>query len=740
MLTRGRVAVLLAALLAVAAPAHAIRLGFNVVTTTGEAVENAEVCAFPSGGRDPILQWFSSGDVRCFPSSQVLVFPPGRWNFYAVKPGAFASRHPYGVIVRGEDEAADSGYKEITITVVQARTVRLAAGDDRSRLVLYFPGTRTTLPFARPVAESAESVTIPAELPYIPIRVEANRPAHAGALVAPSDVPTVIAVPPRPANGSRDLFAYVRVMPPPDGFEGTASSELPPPVLRLVAGDRSHAPLTALARTYDGELVIFRGAGNGRVVVKGALWEKTEQAVQPDGTPIELRPAAAVTIATSGAVTRWLADLGDDRCRSTARPHAGVAIELAACTGDDCSTAVRRLEPGADSEVESLRPGRYELRVLAGKKAMWRTAADLRSGRQDVRLEPPLVSLAGRVTRARAGVRARITLGRDTSVTDDAGRYLIHFIARRHGGEMRVVECDHPAEFVAFPSQDLDTIGTYDVELPPALNVRITDSESGKGVGAAHVIVRVPDPADAAMLRLNAPLPPTDDLGRTTAAATPLQPFYVCASADDYEENCSRPVERAASEPIELALRPAKTRLGRIVTQGLLSSAFLVRLSAAGEVIESAAVGADGEFRLKTPVTTVEHAVVVSGSHPLFLRRLAPEDSLIIELPAAARRSASVTLRSGTDAEIGVSIGGVMIPHSVLSRHQAFRGRSAFTSAGRLDIADLPAGAPIVIYRGFGRGERPPSLPPYADPFLLPEYRAAFPQMPLSADGIADFD
>lgn len=372
-----------------------------------------------------------------------------------------------------------------------------------------------------------------------------------------------------------------------------------------------------------------------------------------------------------------------------------MAIELAACAGDQC-TAVRRVAPD-ESQIASIRPGSYELRVVAGKKTLWRMAAELRTGTQEIRVEPPLRTLSGRVTRGADGVPARVSLGRDT-------------------------------------------IGSYDIDLPRPLNVRVIATETGKTIKDARVIVRVPDTADPAMLRLNASLPPTDDRGMTAAAATPMQPFYVCASAADYQEDCSRPMERAPAEPIELALRAVSAQRGRIVTAGILSSAFLVRLAADGTIIESVPVGPDGEFRLKAPVTTVEHAILVSASHPLFVTRLAPEGSLTIDMPGAASRTAVVTLRSGGDAEIGVSVLGVMIPQSVFARHQAFRGRSAFATNGRLDITDLPAGAPIVVYRGFGRGERPPSLPAHGDPFLLPAYRAAFAQVPLAADGTAAFE
>jgi hypothetical protein len=90
--------------------------------------------------------------------------------------------------------------------------------------------------------------------------------------------------------------------------------------------------------------------------------------------------------------------------------------------------------------------------------------------------------------------------------------------------------------------------------------------------------------------------------------------------------------------------------------------------------------------------------VVVSQSHPLWVRRALPTDSkapLQMPFPGAASRDFDVTLRGAaarvSPERVGLAIGGVRVPYASLRQHLALRDAPplrflAIAETGPIDV------------------------------------------------------
>ncbi|HYH07991.1 MAG TPA: hypothetical protein VEK11_13110 [Thermoanaerobaculia bacterium] len=697
----------LLAVLLFAFPAFAVRFGFTLRTPTGKPVSGAEVCAF-AGGESPVEQWFSGSGVDCFPASTVVAFPKGRWNVFAVVEGKYASTHPYLLVVRDDPPDADSGYREITIDLAPAATV---SAEEPGRL--YFPGTKKTLAFALPML--SKTATIPANLPFVPVRVrngelrfgDAHAGAAAGARVVLDDFE-------RPATG--DAVAYLAAASrPPDA--------LPAPQVELLSGGRPQTPLFAGGPLRDRDLVIFKSVsgGEGTLRLSGATWETAETAVKPGPATrvatipaLRLAPAAELRVRATTPVVEWLRRLDDPECSDGRKPSA---LELH-CIGASCP-AMRAL-PLVDGAATfaSVPSGTYELRL----GNTWKQPVTVSPGTHDVTLDLPLFTLAGSVTRNGKPVHARVVAGGGSALTGGGGAYAILFPKETDRAVIR--DCAGDAEFVHLSEVPLSTLPKLDIELPSPLNVRVVDAATTKPIARARVHALVVDPGNPRAERFTEVLDPAGEDGAVTLRRMPLGKFSVCARAEDYAPRC---VQNETSDPLVIALTRIETFAGVIEGLSAVKGGMLFFVTPDGAQSEAVSVDADGNFKHRRPHGANERAVFVSASHPLAVLSLPATGPLRLRVPAAPVRDVAIRTAADAEYELGVAIGAVIVPAGALARHQTMRGRMPFTANGEAVLLSLVESAPIVVYRGFSRLARPPHLPPGADPFAMPEVRAQFP-------------
>lgn len=178
-------------------------------------------------------------------------------------------------------------------------------------------------------------------------------------------------------------------------------------------------------------------------------------------------------------------------------------------------------------------------------------------------------------------------------------------------------------------------------------------------------------------------------------------------------------------------MQRAETSDGEVKGVANVAGGILYFVTRDGVAVEAVAVDAAGRFRHALPHGSDRRAVLVSRSHALAVMPLPPAGPLQLTFPASPSRPIVVRTPADSDYEVALAIGGVVIPAAALSRHQGFRGLSFYAEKGELVIPDVVPAEPMVVYRGFAAGQRPPHLPPHVDVFASPELRPGFASAPV---------
>lgn len=714
---------------AAALPAVAVRLGFNVRAADGSIVKPAEVCV-QSAGKTAIGRWFGEGPVECYPAETVMAFPSGRWSFFVVAEGAYVSTHPWLLPVEDHPVNTDRGYKEITVDVVRAASVRFTTVPTGHRAVVYFPGTRETLAFALPMRPNAEAMTIPAGFRFMPALVSPEGRVRFGDVHPPAVAGSRVTIEDFARSPTRDIVAALRRVPLPDGFELRTTRDLPAPRIELVTRDRTDSAQLPDGPVTDGELIVVKNAGaaSGMLRLSGNTWETSEVAVTPGETIVEvpqvrLAPAAELRVSASEPAREWLRGLTRRGCASS-KPGASNVVELR-CIDDSCEPRTIELDALAESATVTFAGvpvGTYELRVRAASvRDAWRQTVSASPGVSELTIDPPLSFMSGNVTRGGNPVVAHLVAADGSARTGVDGAYTMWL--SKKADRVVVHDCANDVRFVHL--LDAPT-ARLDIELPVPAVVRVIDRKSAAPIEHAVVRVRVRDPDDPADDRVLEVAGETRADGGLTLPNTPLTRFSVCARADRYTPGCA---ESDSGNPVTIALDPVETFPGVIENVSSVQGGILFFVDRDGSVFEAAAVDSEGRFRHRIRHTPDRYGVFVSANGPLVVLPVPAVEPLRLHVPSIPPRPI-VVRTPGAVHEIGLAIGGVIVPQGAMSRHMSLRGRAPWTSDGEMVIPMVLETAPITVYRGYALNTRPPHVPPERDPFAAPELRATFASAP----------
>jgi hypothetical protein len=738
-----------------AASAHAMRFSFVVVDSSGREVDGAEVCATraATGG---VAHWLGDEQIRCYPSTTVLAFPPGHWAVYAVKHGQYVSTHPYFIPVKGDPSDTDTGFKKIQIPVTDAVSVQLQSGSEPlsagSRAVLYFPGTSSWMTFSTPIPAGQATATVPRGAAFLAFLVSAGQVEQiARPRWAADRSSATVLFEPAPKVSVIAAVRHSRLT-----GELASAHELPAPSIFMTTGDGTKFESRVSYRTMgDGDLVLFEdvppGARDAVVHVTGPTYERVEEPFRIDassghvvaGPSVTVTPAAQLRVSLSVDASDFLrgavADCGPNVTPGRLKEWS---VVLDGCGGVAECRKIERCGIDAllaDGEVryDEVTVGTYDLAVVNPRgTAMWREKIVARAGTSSVLLAPPLSRVVGKVTRAGAPAHVRVQVADGKTTTADDGTYSVIFAAGREPAQLDVITCDVvPEPYTFFPQSPLTNMATFDIELPEPVVVRVVEIGAGTGIPGARLSVTTAERSPHSTLHTQLGSV-TDREGRSLLRNPPSgRKFLVCAKAADYEESCGEP----ADGELTLALTKVSAEDGRIEGVAGVQNGMVYFVTASGETTEAAAVASDGAFKFRRPHGPQEYALFISRNQPLAAMAVPPAGAARLTLPRGRVRSLTIRSSSVEDYEVGLALGDLIIPSAVLSRHQAFRGASTYTQGGQLVLREFIESARPIVYRGYSLTNRPPTIPVQVDVFTRPELRRGLVSRPAEGD-VVSFD
>jgi hypothetical protein len=696
------------------------------------------ICVFANAPGSPLKPWLRSSEVRCFPGSSVVAFPNGDWSFYATQPGHYASVQAHRFVVDDDPQNTDTGFKQVQIELAPAGKAVLPKRDgprDSGRVALYFPRTTRTLPSVVPATPDQAFFTVPIGLPFIPIEYgPGGRLIRLGNLhqaVTPDDV---IVLSELDGPVTTDILSYVFVNCRPKDLTGAKAHELPPPTFSLLTADgKRQAPVVPVGPIAEDDLIIFKNvqpaAASATIEATGPAWEPTSKSVTviPNAVavslPVELAPAGMLRLTLSPNAADWLQTITAKPCHEAGSRPSEVLLQLFRSGSESAlrTAAVR----SADDRLfvfDQLPPGKYDISInVIGYRNVFRKSVVLKTGEQTVAIEPDLYKVSGTVTRQGSPVQASLQFNDLTVGTNPLGWYSAYLPSGAAFDRVTITECEGGAHFVVFPPSDAHFTNVLDFDLPVAHAVRVMDDDTSKPIGNARVTVSVSAPGDPHMLLYNEGQR-TDDGGNAALTATPIGKFRVCAKAEGYAEICKAAEHKGDTE---LRLHREAVFVGTIVGAAPVGRAAVLFTTSEGLTTEAVPVRQDGTFSFNRAHGPNEFVVFVSADHPLYLLPVPATTPLVVTLPPAPIRTIDIMAAGDDEHEIGIAIGGNVVPSAALSRHQAAHGAGTFTVAGRLTIAEIAETAPITAYKGFPAA-RPVTVPPSIDAFARPELLATF--------------
>ncbi|HYI10528.1 MAG TPA: hypothetical protein VEK57_15815 [Thermoanaerobaculia bacterium] len=686
-------------------PALAFRVEFHTVHG-GERVAASEVCFFEaSSARNPFGHFLSSTGVHCLPADQVLDIPAGQWNYFGRSGAALTSAGPALLrIPKGREEL---GYQAVPIELHPAGTldvtaVRKTLGAGES-LAIFLPEPFGATSNARPVTHGEETVVVPAGTPLIPLVVRDGRPVRAGDLVTLAAGERKAATFTPPAPGTGDAVVWLQLDAElARGLEHGVSLPLPAIALRSARGE--HLPVIApqSVQTMSLAFQVFRGipAGPARVVASGDSWEASDIALDvPDGglvvvdEPLALAPAGTV-------VVRWRIDGDPSRAAVPPRqtcdgagetPPANPAkrsLRILRCAASapegDCSVAFERdLPAGAidgSARVASLTAGVYVAELRIPPFAPVREEVYASAGRRnDVELVAAPATVYGTVTRSGKPVRASLTFGTESFVTDDSGAFTAA-IARSTGtSPIRVTPCDTREPFLHHPEAPLEPNAFVAIDVPAhALEVRVV-GRGGAAIDEATVTLMIPEPGGTDAAKASHTL--AYDAGRSAYVRPQFRPVEsrVCAKALGYTMNCvDLRADFEPSEPVTVTLEETSGIRGRVVTVQAVVRGTLFVVGAGGGILARTEIAGKGAFEIPSTPPPGSAYLLVAASHPLTTLTLQPASGelLLSPLPGRPRHFALIVAEGSTidRGRVALSVGATRVPAEAFEMHQQLHG------------------------------------------------------------------
>ena len=721
-----RVAFLAALLLIVAANARAYRVGF-VAVVNGTPKKDASVCMVPAGKAiDPFSEMFAATETRCWPVSDVLDVPPGRWNVYAKADGFISDRT---ILLTYDGPAApEAGYHELQLPLVASATVDFSGLKELG--AIYVPATASALP----VPLDARRVTIPAGVDVIPLLIRDGRPvaigdtidAHAGETYLPRFRP--------PASGTFDLIGWLDV--DRSLADVLRTRKMPPALLEITDGRGAKVHPIGEPVPHHGLIIARDLAGNAAEVnVIGDYWSGTKVTIARNAplvvheAPVHIVPASVIDVDWSvdaASIRPSRTSCGDPAPEGTANRLPPVEVRLLDCPGVQGGIEARLIDTGTCREVRKERTADFR---PAGKTTFTKVPAgawvvEVVAGQQRNKVVAPVgpfeigtrvaatVSIApaavfGRVSRNGAPVAAVVAFSTGRAATDPAtGEYRASVTAAPNE-LVRVRPCDGSPEYVHVFDAPPQLNSAVDIAIPDdEVRVTVADAASKAPIRDASVFVKRLDAAGKDVGVLFVVPSDTSETGEVAVRQVQVgRRVKICATRTSYAVACSEPLVASETPSVRLELQPMAARVGKIVPapNGPAAIGFV---SADGRLIENLAVGPDGTFAYSHDLTPGEYAVVTGEHLPLFVSPIGPPlmDGLNITIPPVGARSIEVSIApdaAQSNGLIAVAVGGLRVPPDLFSIHQTLHGQQpAILGRGPLVIADIMETGPIVVTLG----------------------------------------
>lgn len=733
--------ILFGALLAVAADAATFRVQYE-----GKQLPGSEICVFNASSFDgPLERLTTFTSVRCLSADSDVPLPKGVWSLFARNKDGYVSTGT----LRVSDGRVEGDQREIDLE--RAGHVRFGFELAKSeKAAIYVERSGVVLPLVPGESE----VLAPAGAAIFPLVIEDRAISRIGVEILVDTARVVTIQRPAVNEGRRD-FA-VGLVPDRVAFDAIPVGERPPGRIELAAGDaKPSSTVNRVDPVFKGReaLALFRQVpsvmGKGVVRVAGDGWSSTGgelKAFRAEG-PLRIAPTTSLSVHWSvlDDVVKLAAQLrrvqSCSRTQSPARPprdvpgvsDAGLTLTLVRCPALQAATQPDSVRKGMCTQVasatldqtrmagsETLRgiaPGVYLLRLGFGTLPAAFETIEVSHFDDIARIELRYDRWFGKVTRDREPLFAQIGMG-DGAVSDPAtGEYFTVSIpvpppspaiaARMFKDPLPidVVGCDSEVHVVFTPEEQPVPNTRFDIEIVPNhILLHVIDEKTTKPVAGAAIdysAMRRDYPDDALF---GGPFGKTDEKGELRIDDVPRnREVEVCASHAGYRRNCaSRFVmnddrEREVTIPLEVSERHTGRVLNPAVVGGLV-----MWCSADGRALESAELAADGTFSYESVHAQGEIVAVVSPGAPLLVLRqpvLRDDEPFEIQFPAAPVRNFNVVLsRHAREVKgfVSLSIGDIVVPLNVLSRHLQARGvRPLFLSPGEIPVRDIVASGPV---------------------------------------------
>jgi hypothetical protein len=745
--------------------ASASRFEF-VVRAHGERLPGAEVCFYPGDPATSASLLFGTSDVRCVPADKIIDVPPGVWNFYARHDDGWVTAHASTIVERDSSDR----YHGVTMELVaSAQIIFTGEHDPQDRFAAYVPMAHgRAAPPAFPLRRGSNRLEVPAEEPFVLLRVRRNRPIAAGPLTILKVGEVADAESLLPPIQQRDLIAWILVA----DSSRRAVTATAPPVVRLISPDGTeHRPLYDMeaSGTLHRSLVIFREVIDEVVSLRltGRDWRTYDQRVnlssRREGTfldaPLVARLPQRVTVSWDlPAGVRELPESGRNCDSATGGREYQVTVKLLSCPGwrdpetrpadlhgclPEAEEVVRTLR-GGSVDFDLLAPGGYAAVVEAGASRIGRMPVYVRAS-EDVatQIRPSWLRVFGRLTEGGEPLRAVLQFRGGSAVADFDGRFDATVAALPASDNVVIEPCDGSPAFEHIPSAALNAGGPYDIDIPRnRLTVRVRDAKSGRPIPNASVGRGLFESAAEASASGGGGDAATDESG--TVVFRRLEPGYflrVCAEAEGYSPpRCAKPVRLQANtvEDITIDLEPRNLRAGRVDIPGPFSAASLWRTRADGRVVEAIRVHDDGSFSFSGDLAA-DYLVFTAARRPLFV---APhpldsgEGTMVVTPPPGRVRTFSVGASERFPSQKGlftIAIGSAVVPLDAIGMHITVRGgNNVLEPGGRTTVREVIESAPLRVVYSFGVTPWPRIV---EDLFLTPQYAAMLRTALVPAEG-----
>lgn len=709
-------------ILLAALPAHADRREY-ATTVEGKRKTGSEVCFYRGIEGDAFSLFFTPGTVTCLPADAALDFPPGLIHLFARHKDGYASIE------------APNDRETLEIPMVRAGVVDFGSAvknlRPKQRLGLWM-GTFI------PLVPGESTILAPAEMTVVPLLIEDGLPAAAGEplYLAPGERRAAVL---QTAKDSSDVIVWTRV--DRASLDGVRS-QLVPPAITIRSGEQTYKPVMPLFADFN-SILIFRGVPRANAVlsVEGRMWKPVRRDIHVLSQPVTAEREPIPLIAGGSILLRWASGDAPPAAPECSPAQTSdipsVRAALLHCTaapdgGTNCSTVSRTTTPySATSSVsfDGVPAGSYEVSIEPpyGKRQSF--AAAVVGGRETtIAVNLPAFSFFGSVKLNGRPVQARLVFASGQAVTDRDGRYTATLAADPLANQITIERCEDARTFTFIPHASPHPNAVYDIDVGLAsLEVNVIDAGHAPVAGASVRFSPIKQVlAEGNEIYFSSADKQTDAEGRVTFDDVPDGfKVSVCATHKQFARKCIAPVnlEELGNRPAVIQFDPLGMR-GRV--EGHTGVGSITAVSPAGLVTEEAQLGQDGSFQLRARHAAPEYLIYVSSTRALTVLPLpiAPQDELVIEIPASPARTFTVSAPDmKADAGfVGVWIGGRYVPLQVLNTHQELRGLDSMLYRNTsVEIRDIAETGPIAV--AFAPPD--PAARDFVDVFTLPQYAGA---------------